>query len=103
MPHDVQVKWSQANANGPPIERWFASVDRPTFTSSFATIERVDGQWWLILYPRWSVRHHPGLREHRIPYRTARTAKKHLEAWVRACWPQIQSRWGIYTPPAGEG
>jgi hypothetical protein len=98
MGHDVKVKWVRAG----DLERWFASVERPTFTDSFARVERIEGQWWLILYPKWSTRYRPGLREQRIPYRRGRTAKKHLEAWVRASWPAIELRWGIYRPPNAE-
>ena len=96
MPHDVKIRWSRAG----DLFRWFAAVDQPTHTESFAKVERIDGQWWLILYPKWTLRHHPGLSEHRILYRSPRAAKKHLEAWVRACWPTIEQRWGIYRPPA---
>ena len=95
--HDIQVRWNRAG----DLERWFAGVERPTFTESFATIERVDGQWWLIIYPKAALRHRPGLREHRIRYHSARSAKKHLEAWARANWPVIRRHWGIYTPPKG--
>lgn len=103
MPHDVQVRWTKATGNGPPVERWFAGVDRPTHTSSFAHVERIDGQWWLVLFPKWSIRHLPDIREQRIAYRSARTAKKHLEAWVCANWPTIERRFGIYKPPPDRG
>jgi len=102
MPYDIQVTWTRASGTGQPIDRWFASVKRPTHTESFAKVERIDGQWWLIVYPKFLLRHRPGLREHRIRYRYARTAKKHLEAWARANWPTIERRWGIYTPPPGK-
>lgn len=95
MLHDVKVKWSRAG----DLDRWFAHVERPTHTESFARIERLDGCWWLIVYPKWTLRHHQGLHEHRIAYRSPASAKKHLEAWVRASWPTIERRWGIYRPP----
>lgn len=95
MRHDVTVIWSRAGDR----ERWFATVRQPTICESFAKVERIDGQWWLIVYPRLLLRHRPALREHRILYRSPKTAKKHLEAWVRSCWPTIERWWGIYTPP----
>ncbi len=102
MFHDIEVKWSVATGHGPPVERWFAKVERPTFTDSFAQVERVDGQWWLIVHPKWSIRHRPGLREQRIRYKSARLAKRHLVAWLRTNWPTVERHFGIYKPAQSE-
>ncbi|WP_216844784.1 hypothetical protein [Rhodanobacter sp. L36] len=74
-------------------------MDLPTYTMGFAQVEYVDGQWWLIVFTMACRRAHPELKEQRIPYASPRTAKKHLEAWVRANWPMIKRRFGLYTPP----
>ena len=100
MAHDVQIRWTRA---GPTLERWFVAVSLPTVTESFAQIERIDGRWWLILFTPSARRRHPELREQRIAYRSPRLAKKHLEAWVRANWPAIERRFGIYRPPLNRG
>lgn len=103
MVHDVKVRWTRATGYGLPVERWFASVEHPTFTGGFAQVERIDGQWWLILFPKLTTRQHPNLKEQRIAYRSAGTAKKHLEAWVRANWSSIERRFGLYKPPPDKG
>jgi hypothetical protein len=103
MQHVVHVAWSRAIGHGKPLDRWFASVDSPRLTSAFAQVERIDGKWWLILFPAWSIRHRTDLKTQKIPYRSAVTAKRHLEAWVSANWPTIERRWCLRTDdgPAG--
>ena len=96
------MRWARATGNGPPKERWFARVDLRTFTQGFAQVERIDGQWWLILFPKLSMRQHPELREQRIPYHSPALAKEHLEKWIRATWPGVERRFGIYKPPQSE-
>lgn len=98
MADDVQFRWTRAD---PALDRWFAAVTLPTFTESFAQVERIDGQWWLILFTPSARRRHPELREQRIPYRSPAQAKRHLERWIRANWPTIERRFGIYRPQGG--
>jgi hypothetical protein len=99
----VHILWRRAMAHGKPIDRCFASVDSPRYTSSFAQVECVDGQWWLVLFPAWSIRQRPDLKTQKLPYRTPAAAKRQLEAWVTANWPAIERRWSLRTdnlPPA---
>jgi hypothetical protein len=91
----VHVHWQRAIGQGLPLDRWFASLDSPKFTCSFAQVERVDGRWWLILFPKWSIQHHSELRTQKISYRSAVTAKRHLEAWAAAHGPAITRRWSL--------
>ncbi|MBB6187546.1 hypothetical protein [Rhodanobacter sp. MP7CTX1] len=90
-PHErVMVRWTRAIGYGQPIDRWFASVCQPRETEGFAQIERVDGEWWLIVFPPWSAQRRPGLRTKKVRYVHPKTAKKHLEAWARVNWPMLE-------------
>jgi hypothetical protein len=99
MLHDVTVRWTRAIGHGQPIDRWFASVSQPRETEGFAQIERVDGEWWLIVFPAWSVQRHPCLKTQKLRYLHPKTAKRHFEAWARVKWPVIEQRFGSYKPP----
>lgn len=102
MLHDVTVRWTRAIGYGQPIDRWFARVGQPQETEGFAQIERVDGEWWLIVFPAWSVKGHPGLKTQKVRYLHAKTAKRHFEAWARVNWLAIEKRFGSYKPPIAE-
>jgi hypothetical protein len=86
----VTVRWTRAICYGQPIDRWFASVVRPRESEGFAQIERVNGDWWLVVFPPSSVQRHPQLTTKKVRYAHPRSAKKHFEAWVRVNWPQIE-------------
>jgi hypothetical protein len=90
MLHDVTVRWTRAIGYGQPIDRWFARVSWPRETEGFAQIERVDGEWWLIVFPPWSAQRRPGLKIQKVRYVRPKTAKKHLEAWACANWPRLE-------------
>jgi hypothetical protein len=101
VPHaGVTVRWTRAIGHGQPIDRWFASVVQPQETEGFAQIERVDGEWWLIVFPPWSVQRHPGLKTQKVRYLHPKTAKRHFEAWARVNWLVIDRRFGSYRPSA---
>jgi hypothetical protein len=55
----VTVRWTRALCYGQPIDRWFASVVHPRESEGFAQIERVNGTWWLIVFPPLSVQRYP--------------------------------------------
>ena len=50
MHEGVTVRRSHAVCQGQPIDRWYASVVQPQETEGFAQIERVDGEWWLVVF-----------------------------------------------------
>lgn len=97
MGQAVHVRWTRAIAHGKPIDRWFAGLDSPRLTGAFAQVERIDGQWWLVVFPKWSIRRHPDLTTQRVLYPSAGTAKRHLEAWAAANLSAITRRWSLRT------
>jgi hypothetical protein len=86
----VTVRWTRALCYGQPIDRWFASVVHPRESEGFAQIERVNGDWWLIVFPAWSVQRHPGLKTQNVRYLHPKTAKRHFQAWASVNWPKLE-------------
>ncbi len=86
----VTIPWTRALCYGQPIDRWFASIVQPRESEGFAQIERVNADWWLIVFPALSVQRHPQLKTKRARYANPKSAKKHFEAWARMNWSKIE-------------